>query len=86
MLVILSLRPGPAEAVLREQIDVAVAAGYRRPPEPPSGFGGSCPFFDTPGLPMLSVEVVAEGERFRAVGVLVPAGQTGVVVSLSTDA
>lgn len=81
-LAVLTVRPGPADEVLREQIEAAVAAGYRRPPEPPSGYGSGCLFPNTPGLPRLSLEVVVE--RFRVVGVLVPAGHTGVVVTLSS--
>ena len=78
-LVVLTVRPGRADEVLREQIEVAVAAGYRRPPEPPRGHGTGCLFPDTPGLPRLSVEVV---ERFRTANVPVPAGHIGVAVTL----
>jgi hypothetical protein len=81
-LVIRTLRPGSADATLREQIDVAVAAGYRRPPVPPTGYGAGRLFPATPGLPMLSVEVVAEGGCFRGVDAPVPTGRTGVVVTL----
>ena len=83
-LAVVTLRRGSADAVLREQIDAAVSAGYRRPPEPPSGYGAGCLFPNTPDLPMLSVEVIAGGEHFRATDILVPAGQTGVVVNLYT--
>jgi len=84
-LVVLTVRPGRADEVLREQIDAAVSAGYRRPPRPPSGYGAGCLFPRTPDLPVLSVEVIAEGEHFRGMNVFVPEGRTGVAVSLYTD-
>lgn len=82
-LTIVTVRPGSADEVLREQFDAALSAGYRRPRELPPGRGADGRLFPrTPGLPMLSVTVVREGERFRALKTVVPAGHTGVVVSL----
>jgi hypothetical protein len=83
-LVIVTVRPGEPENVLRAQIDSAVAAGYPRPEEPARGFEGACLFPVARGLPRLHVEVLAPGRSFRVAARTVPAGHTGVVVSLHT--
>lgn len=84
-LVIVTIRPGEPEDVLRAQIDSAVAAGYPRPAEPARGHGGACSFPVVRGLPRLHVEVFAPGRSFRVAARTVPGGHTGVVVSLHSE-
>jgi hypothetical protein len=81
-LVIITLRPGSEIEVARKQIDAAVSAGYRRPPEPPCGKERSCSFYGWPDLPMLTVETFSSGEPISFFGP-VPDGHTGVIISLS---
>jgi hypothetical protein len=82
-LVVITLRPGSADEVLLAQIDAAVAAGYPRPPARPRGYGHNCLFPARPGWPRLDLEVIPAGHRFRArIPEAVPAGRTGVIVSL----
>lgn len=64
---------------LQAQIDAAVAAGYAAPTRRSANGAG---FVCSPGLPMLIIETFAAGTVIPLHG-QVPAGQTGVVVSLT---
>ncbi len=77
---IITLRKGDNVDVLRAQIDAAVAAGYAEPPTRRSSNGAG--FVRNPGLPMLILETFAAGTVVPHHGE-VPAGQTGVVLSLT---
>jgi hypothetical protein len=76
---VITLRKGDDADVLRSQIDAAVAAGYAAPRHRSSDGAG---FVRNPGLPMLILETYAAGSVIPLHGE-VPAGQTGVVVSLT---
>ncbi|SEF37419.1 hypothetical protein SAMN05421837_113249 [Amycolatopsis pretoriensis] len=76
---VITLRSGSLPDVLRARIDAAVAAGYAAPTRSEER---SCGFVRNPGLPMLIIEVFPAGEVIPHHGA-VPAGQTGVVISLT---
>jgi hypothetical protein len=77
---VITLRKGDNVNVLRSQIDAAVTAGYAEPQNRQSSNGAG--FVRNPGLPMLILETYAAGSVIPLHGE-VPAGQTGVVVSLT---
>jgi hypothetical protein len=79
---VITLRDGSAVEVAQAQIDAAVAAGYLDPPKPPCPSGHGCGFVTTPDLPMLIIVTYAAGQVIPHHGE-VPAGCTGVVVSLT---
>lgn len=77
---VITLRDGDPAEVLRAQIDAATAGGYTNPPKYVAANG--CGFIDNPELPFLVVETYAAGKVIPLYGE-VPAGRTGVVVSLT---
>jgi hypothetical protein len=77
---VITLRNGGNAEVLRAQIDAAVAAGYAEPPKRRRTNGTG--FVGNPGLPLLIIETYEAGQVIPLHGE-VPAGRTGVVVSLT---
>jgi hypothetical protein len=80
---LITIRPGSAEEVAQALLDAAVAAGYTHPHRPPCDSKSPCVFTKPRDLPMLSIETFPAGATFRATPITIPAGFTGVVISLS---
>jgi hypothetical protein len=77
---VITLRNGLELDVAQAQIDAAVAAGYTNPPKPPRSDGYF--FTTTRDMPILVFVTYEAGTAIPLHGE-VPAGQTGVSVSLT---
>jgi hypothetical protein len=79
---LITIRPGSAQEVAQTLLDAAVAAGYTDPPRPPCDSRRPCVFTRPRDLPLLSIETFPAGTTFRATPIMIPAGFTGVVISI----
>jgi hypothetical protein len=81
---LITIRPGSAAEVAQAQLDAAVAAGYTytESNRPPCDSTSPCGFISPPSLPMLTIETFPAGTAFRATPITIPAGHTGVVITI----